>query len=238
VIETLASVAIDCVVVFGGALALAAVLRFGRALLDALPMSRARRALIVRARPLVAAMLIAVYAVIAARWVLASGDRHAWIAFVTVIGVLAAGSWNVLRNALEGIFLRVGRIFAIGDRVDIAGVQGRVHRLGARAVVLETVDGQLAIIPYRTVAAATIRREAFDEQSAFHVFRVPIPEDMQIAELKRVVREAALLCHWSSTRRRPEVAVTDDGQLEITVFPVDANHVTEIEQAVRRALAR
>jgi hypothetical protein len=69
------------------------------------------------------------------------------------------------------------------------------------------------------------------------VFRIPIPTTRSIPELKRAVHEAALLCHWSSTRRMPQVAATDDGQLEITVFPVDANHVTEIERIVRSVVA-
>jgi len=236
VIGTLRILGLDCLIVFGGALLLAAILRFGRAVLDALPMSRARRAFVLRARPVAAATLIAIYAVIAARWVLDSADNREWIAFAIVIGIAAAASWSVLRNALDGIYLRAGRSFEVGDRVDIAGVQGRVHRLGARAVVVETVDGQLAIIPYRTVAAAIIHRAPFDQQSAFHVFRATFPKNRAIPEVKRAVREAALLCHWSSTRRLPEVTVTDDGQLEITVFPVDANHVTEIERAVRGVL--
>jgi hypothetical protein len=102
--------------------------------------------------------------------------------------------------------------------------------------VLETVDGQLAIIPYRVVASSTIRREPFRQQSTFHVFRVAVPEHKSIPELKRAVHEAALLCHWSSTRRVPQITATDDGHLEITIFPVDANHVTEIERVVRSAV--
>jgi small-conductance mechanosensitive channel len=236
-IETLRIIGIDCIVVFGGIALLAAVLRLARALLDALPMSRARRTFISRMQPLAGATLIAIYTVIAARWVLASNDPREWLAFALVLGVAAAASWSVLRNALEGVYLRVGRTFEIGERIDIAGVQGRVHRLGARALVVETVDGQLAIIPYRTVANATIRREPFDQQSAFHVFRVPIPDRRAIPELKRAVHEAALLCHWSSTRRLPQVTATEDGQLEITVFPVDGNHAPEIERVVRDALS-
>lgn len=236
-IETFRVVGTDCVVVFGGALALAALLRFGRAVLDALPMARARRALVARLRPLAAAMLIAVYAVISTRWVLASSDRLEHLAFAIVAGVAVAASWTVLRNALEGVYLQLTRTLQVGDRVELAGVAGRVHRLGARAIVIETVDGRLAIIPYRTAASALIRREPYDEHSAFHVFRAALPEHLSIPEIKRAIREAALLCHWSSTRRLPQVTVADDGQLEITVFPIDANHVTEIERVVRRALA-
>jgi small-conductance mechanosensitive channel len=134
------------------------------------------------------------------------------------------------------VFLRAGTQLVIGDRVEIAGVRGRLRKLGTRALTIETNDGELAVLPYRTVISAAIRREPSDERSAFHVFRVEIPEQRSVPELKRAVREAALLCHWSSTRRSPQVTATDDGHLEITVFPVDPNHVTEIERVVRAAV--
>jgi small-conductance mechanosensitive channel len=232
-IGTLRTIGIDCLVVFGGFALLLTVMRIGRIVIDALPMSRARHAYLARMRPLVGALLIATYALFAIRWVLETSGRSEWLAFLVVIGVSAIASWSMLRNAIEGIYLRVGRTFTIGERVEIAGITGRVHRMGVRALVIETLDGQLAIVPYCIVAGSTIRREPFRRQSAFHVFRIPIPATHSIPELKRAVHEAALLCHWSSTRRMPQVTATDDGHLEITVFPVDANHVTEIERIVR-----
>jgi small-conductance mechanosensitive channel len=237
VIDTLRVLLVDCLIVFGGAVVLAVALRFGRVGLDALPMSRARRALVTRLRPLGGATLIAIYGVVAARWVLDSSDTREWLAFAVVLGVIAAASWTALRDAVEGVYLKVGRSFAVGDRVELAGIRGRIQKLGNRSVVLETVDGELAIVPYRTVAASTIRREPFDEQSSFHVFRVALPANASIPDLKRTINEAALLCHWSSTRRPPQVTATDSGELEITVFPLAADHAGELERVVRQALA-
>jgi hypothetical protein len=236
VIDTIRIVAFDCLLAIGGALALAAVLRLGAAALEAVPMSRARRALLARLRPLAAAILIAAYVAMIARWVLDSDDRRSWIALAVVVGVVVAASWTSLRDLLEGVYLRAGQTFAAGDRVQIGEVRGRVQRLGHRAVVLETANGELALIPYRTVAAATVRREPADGQSSFHVFRVPVPKDAAIADIKRAVLEAALLCHWSSVARQPEVAATGDGHVEITVFPADPDHVSDLVRTVRRAL--
>jgi small-conductance mechanosensitive channel len=234
--ETLRSLGVDCLVVFGGVAAVVALLRFGGAVLDALPMSRARRVVVGRVRPLLAATVIALYAVVASRWVLGNADTREVLAFLLVVVVAVAASWTPLRDAVEGIYLRLGKNLVAGDRIDVDGVRGRINRLGARAIVLETSDGELAVIPYRKIACSTFRRAPGDDHSAFHVFRVAIPATRTIPELKRAVHEAALLCHWSSTRRPPIVSATEDGELEITVFPVDANHVTEIERDVRRAV--
>lgn len=237
-IGSLREVIIDCALAVAAAVALVVVLRVGRAAIDALPMSRARRARIARLRPIVGATLVVVYVVLAARWILESDDRRAWIAFAVAAGVFAAASWGALRDAIEGAYLRAGHTLAIGDRVEIGAVRGRIQRLGLRSLVIEATDGELAVIPYRTVTASTLLRTPGDEHSAFYVFRVAVPEHRTIPDAKRVVREAALLCHWSSVARQPEVVATDDGHLEVTVFPIDADHVTDIERTLRRELAR
>jgi small conductance mechanosensitive channel len=240
-IEALLVVALDCLVVIAGALGLVAALRFGRAALSAIPMSRAGRALVVRLRPVAGLALIAVYLVLAARWILHTGDPREQLGVALVAGLAAAASWSSLRDALEGVYLRAGRTLAVGDRIRIDDLRGRVQRLGLRAAAIETIEGELALVPYRRVAVATVFREPGDDpttdRSAFHVFRVRVPDDRAIPEVKRAVREAALLCHWSSIARPPEVAAADDGHVEITVFPVDADHVADLERTVRRALA-
>jgi moderate conductance mechanosensitive channel len=239
-IEALLVVALDCVVVIAGAIGLVVALRFGRAALAALPMSRAARALVDRLSPVAGLALIAVYVVLAARWILDTGAPREQLGFAGVVALAAAASWSSLRDALEGVYLRAGRTLGVGDRVRIGELRGRVQRLGLRRATIETIDGELALVPYRQVAVATVFRDPGDdpgaELSAFHVFRVRIPDNRAIPEVKRIVREAALLCHWSSIARPPEVAAADDGHVEITVFPVDTDHVTDLERVVRRAL--
>lgn len=234
--ESLRSVLVDCFLAVASGLALVLVLRFGRAVLDALPMSRARRTLVTRLQPIAGATLVVIYVVIAARWILDSGDTRAWLAFGFAVAVFAAASWGALRDVIEGVYVRASRTLAVGDRVQIGAVRGRVQRLGHRNVVIEAVDGELALVPYRVVATSTVLRAPFDERSTFHVFRIAVPESRSVPEAKRIVREAALLCHWSSIARQPQVVATDDGQLEITVFPIGADHVADIERVLRRAL--
>jgi small-conductance mechanosensitive channel len=237
VIGAIQVIALDVLIVVGAGLGLALVLRFGRAALDALPMSRARRALVARLRPLVGAALVVLYVMIAARWVLRTDDPRAWIALLVVGLILVAASWGPLRDVLEGVYLRAASALAVGDRVQIGAVRGRVQRLGYRSVHVEGTDGDLAILPYRAIAAQPILRSPAADHASFHVFRAPLPEHRSIPEARRVIRETALLCHWSSIARPPQVAATDDGDLEVTIFAIDADRAPEIERLLRRALA-
>lgn len=236
-IETLPEALLDCVLAIASGLVLVLVLRAARVVLDAIPMSRGRRALVTRIRPLAGAVLVLVYVALGARWLLERGEPQTWIAFGLALVVLAAAAWPALRDLIEGVLVRSSHTLAVGDRVQVGAVRGRVQRLGYRHVVIEATDGELAVVPYRLVATTPILRSPADERSTFHVFRIPVPAHRGIAEAKRIVREAALLCHWSSIARPPQVIATDDGELEITVFPIAPDHAAEIERVLRRALA-
>lgn len=236
-IQALGLVVVDCAVIAGAALALALVLRFGRALLGSLPTSRARRALIDRIAPLAGALIVIVFVVIATRWILRTEDQRAWLALGAVAAVILLVSWGPLRDVFEGIYLRAGRTCALGDRVQIGAVRGRIQRLGLRGLHVEGEGGTLAIIPYRALAAQTMSRAPGLDHPAFHVFRIPLPKTRSIADVRKQVVETALLHHWASVARLPLVVATDHGELEVTVFAVDPDRVADLEAAVRRPLS-
>lgn len=234
-IQPLAGFAIDALVVAGGGLALLVALRLGRAALDVLPMSRARRQLVTRVRPIAGGILILVYVLLAARWLLRDASELAPYALALVAAFVVAASWGALRDVLEGAYLRAARTFAAGDRIQIGTVRGRVQRLGYRHLHVESSDGELVVLPYRAVAEQPIQRSA-EDRTSFHVFRLPVPAGLGLAEAKRLVQETALLCHWSSIARSPQVVASATGELDVTVFPIAPDHAGEIERAIRAAV--
>jgi len=235
-IDALRLVLVDCAIVIGGGLALALVFRFSRVIFDAIPMSRARRALVARLSPLAGAALALLFVVMAARWILRTEDPRAWIALAVVAAVVVAISWGTLRDVFEGIFLRTAHTCSVGDRVQIGAVRGRVQRLGLRSLHVEAEGGEIAIVPYRIVAAQPLLRTPGTDHAAFRVFRMPLPANRSLADVRRVILETALLSHHASITRAPEVVATDGGELEVTVFAVDPDRAPDLEQALRRAL--
>src|SRR5690606_20003949 len=137
VIEPLAGFSFDAVVVCGGGIALLLVLRFGAAALDAIPMSRARRQLVTRVRPIAGGALILAYLVFAARWLLREDSHLAPLALGLMAAFVVAASWGPVRDLLEGAYLRAARTRAAGDRVQLGQVRGRVQRLGYRHLYVE-----------------------------------------------------------------------------------------------------
>jgi len=238
VIAALAGFGLNALVVVASGLALILILRFGGAVLDALPMSRARRTFVVRFKPAVGALLVVAYLLLTARWLLRHDERLApyVLSFMTIVVVVA--SWGALRDILEGVYHRAARSCSVGDRVQVGTIRGRIQRMGLRNVYLEGSEGDLAIVPYRVLSTHPILRSSEAERSTFHVFRVPVPSSVKIPDARRTIRERALLCHWSSIARPPQVVAAGPDELEITVFAIDGDRAPEIERAVREALAQ
>lgn len=232
-IEAGKTIGLDLLVVLGTGLALIGLFRFADALIVALPLRRATRSVVDRLRPVVAAGVVVVWAVIAVRWVLRGNAGAASATLVIVAGVAIASAWRVIRDIVEGIYFRAAGTCLTGDNVQIGEIRGRIKALGVRAITIETSDGELAILPYGQVAASSIFRSPAADRTSFHVFRVPMPRGASLPEAKQRVREAALLCHWSSIAQPPRCVATGDGDLEITVFALDADRASEIERAVR-----
>lgn len=236
-IELVRDIGLELVVVVGSGLVLLLGFRVANQMLSALPTTRGR-ATFERARPIVALGFALVWAVVALRWVLRDDAGASRYALVFVAGVGVVATWRVIRDVVEGALLRLANTVAVGDQIQIGDVRGRVQAVGIRAITIETAEGKLAILPHSQVAGSSVLRSPSADRSAFHVFRVPLPADAAIPAAKQRVREAALLSHWSSVAQPPQCVATADGELEITVFALDADRASEIERAVRLALAQ
>lgn len=230
-----ASLSIGWIGLLGAGAALIGLLALARLVLDLTPMSPAWRARIGRARP-VAGLVLVVWYVLYATRALFGAERRALPFAVTLVvaGVLAA-SWSTVRDLLSGVSLKAGRVFQAGDRVRIGEVEGRVARLGYRAVVIETARGDEAVIPYGRVLADTVVRTHTPGGVVAHEFDLQLPGQLGYRAACALVRQAALVCHWSSVARDPELRFTEHA-LHVTVFALDRDRAPEIEAAVRAAL--
>ncbi|HHH30884.1 MAG TPA: mechanosensitive ion channel [Polyangiaceae bacterium] len=225
----------DLMLLLAGAAALAAVLLAVRAALTILPLAKSTRDAARRALPMVTGAAVVLYALVAVSVLFSSQPVVAAIASVLVLGGFVIVSWNALHDVANGIFLKAGDVCQVGDHVRIDDLHGRIIQMRLRVLVLETSDGDEALIPYSRIADNHLLRTPAVEGVTPHVFRLPIDDDVSPAELKSRVRRSAMLVHWSAISRPPEV-ILGDGHLEVTVYAIDPDRGPDIEAAVRRDL--
>jgi small-conductance mechanosensitive channel len=222
----------------GAAVLLAVVMYVARGLLHLAPISRRQREALSSAAPAFALVVAVVYAMFAARTLFHDQPNLAPVMVAAVLVGLTLASWGALRDVLSGVYLRIGRVVQVGDQIRVDGASGRVKRLGIRLLVLETSDGEQALLPYTTVARERVTLSRTVDGSAAHVFTVAAPSTRSTAEVRRRIRQRALLVHWAALAHEPAIVFRPDGRLEITVFAIHPEGGREIEAAVRQALER
>lgn len=73
-----------------------------------------------------------------------------------VVGLaVAVGGQTIVRDFITGFFLLTERQFAVGDRVRIGTVEGVVHRITLRMVVLGSDDGTLHYVANGSITAVS-----------------------------------------------------------------------------------
>lgn len=226
--DLLSSVAL-AVVLYG-------LLRVARFAIDVVPVAGHRRESLRRAFPIVSGAAGVLYLLVAAGLLFERYPQHFPVAVAVILGLTIAASWFAVKDLVSGIFLKAGRVCRVGDYVRVGDVQGRVQRMGHRVLVVETARGEEAILPYSRIAHQAVLRTPVAERGTLHVFELSLPNRSPVAETKHRIRESALRSHWAALAREPEIAVLDADRFEVTIYALDADHVREVEDAVRRSL--
>lgn len=212
------------------ALVLLLIVRGLRLALQVAPMNAARRRALLQGFPLVELLVSAVFVLTAVRELF-----EGWPQGVALLGIVFGGLWlarHALMDIITGVLLRTGGNVALGDRVRLEGLEGRVTRLGTRVLAVETHGGDEALVPYSLLSRQAVIRTPLVHGSHRYTFRLLGEDAVEPDEVRRLV----LLCHWSAVARPPVIELGPDGTCEVTVFAIAPDRGPDIEAYVRSFL--
>jgi len=139
----------------------------------------------------------------------------------------------VLPDLVAWLFLVVEGQLRPGCRVSGDGFQGRVQRVGFRALVVLDDSGQQLTVPNRVLIRSPYR---YDEGPwALAEVEIRLPIEVAEEEVHRAIREAVLLAPWVAPGA-PEVSVVaiGDGAWTVRARLLDGTHRPAFEGAIRR----
>jgi small-conductance mechanosensitive channel len=111
---------------------------------------------------------------------------------LTTLNVLAGavglgvgfGLQTIASNFISGLILLVGRPIKVGDRIEVAGVEGDVIAIGARATTVLTNDNIAIIVPNSKFVSETVVNWSHNDRRVR--FRIPVQvaygSDLRLAE--------------------------------------------------------
>lgn len=205
---------------------------------EILPLSDDRHGSIDRLRPLVGAGLALLFSLFSAHALFGRYPNVMPVALLLVLVGFFMGSRSLVRDFFAGVALRAEQSLKVGDHIRIGETKGKVTILGPRAITVATPEGDSALVPYsQATEVPIVRTRAFD-QSASRTFTLSEFGSLTFAEVSRRVEKAALLHHWGSIAKSPEITARSDGNIEVTVFALAQDHADDVERAVRGAVER
>ena len=82
-------------------------------------------------------------------------------AFTVLAGAIGVGVGfglqNIVSNFISGLIVMFERPVKLGDRVEVAGIEGSVIAIGARATTVLTVDNVAAIVPNQKLITEVVK---------------------------------------------------------------------------------
>lgn len=234
--QTLLRSVFDLTLLTLGAVALIAMLRLVAFGFRVLPVPQRIRDSLQRFAPVLGLTVLIAYVASGLALLLTREPEFAAV-LLSLVAVLVVFAWAPLYDLVGGVAFRFGRWCREGDQVRVGDVHGRVLRIGMRALVIQTREGDEAVVPYSKITRETLRRTQSVSGAHVHAFVLDAPAGAEFSALKQTAIRAALRCHWASVVHPPKVEKREGDTLEISVYALDADHAPLVESAVRSALA-
>src|SRR5678815_6180501 len=93
--------------------------------------------------------------------------------FAGAVGVgIGFGLQNIASNFISGLVILAERPITIGDRVEVAGIVGRVEHIRARSTVIRTNDNIMMIVPNTRLVVSAVTNWTYGDRRVR--FRIPV----------------------------------------------------------------
>lgn len=166
---------------------------------------------------IIATALVIASAVIALDLLDATAIVGALLGTAGVAGIAVAFAFkDIIENYLAGVLLAVGRPFAPGDAVKIAGHEGKVVGLAARETLLMTYDGNHVQIPNAQVFGEAVMNYTRNPRRRFE-FTLGIGNDESLARVQELVLQVLRDMSGVMNDPSPLVLVEAFGDSSMTV---------------------
>ena len=159
--------------------------------------------------------------------------QHDLVMGAMALVLILALAWFVLRDFIAGILIKSDTGLHAGQQIRTSFASGRVHRLGARALVLINQEGELVRIPWARFRDETIILPPRQDQRQPHRISLRLPPEASFEAIRRQASEQLMAMPWV-TGPAPELHIRKDADehhyLHITFYTHDPAHVVKVEE--------
>ena len=101
------------------------------------------------------------------------------------------GLQNIISNFISGLIVLLERPIEIGDRIEVAGVEGVVREIGARRTTVVTPDNVAILVPNQSFITSNVTNYSYLRQSVRLRVPVPIAAGQDVRRVETLLLDAA-----------------------------------------------
>ncbi|MBK8396723.1 MAG: mechanosensitive ion channel [Leptospiraceae bacterium] len=161
--------------------------------------------------------------------------------YIIIFIVLVAGSYDYIRNALEGIYLRSENSIGLYSYISSKKFSGKVKEMGIFSIILEEGDRKEIRVPYRILNQEPILKENFSKNIMEHKFYLDIKATLNLNEVEKLIRKVLLTHSWVSLKKPARINPIPSSEksmirLELIIYSIEDNYNKEIESKIIKSV--
>ncbi|HET9643101.1 MAG TPA: mechanosensitive ion channel domain-containing protein, partial [Burkholderiaceae bacterium] len=139
-------------------------------------------------------------------------DLTAFAVVASAVGVgVGFGLQNIISNFISGLIIMFERPIQVGDRIELAGVEGVVQQIGARRSTIVTPDRIAILVPNQRFITDNVTNYVYLERDIRVRVPVGVAPDSDVRLVERLLLEAAVDHPGVQREPAPSVALTSLG---------------------------
>jgi small-conductance mechanosensitive channel len=116
----------------------------------------------------------------------------AFAVVASALGVgIGFGLQNIISNFISGLIIMLERPIQVGDRIELAGVEGLVHSIGARRTTVVTPDKTVILVPNQRFITDNVTNYVFLNRSIRLRVPVTVAAGSDVRQVEQLLLQAA-----------------------------------------------
>lgn len=146
-------------------------------------------------------------------YLFSESNYYKLIVMSLIISFIAFISWFLIKDLIAGIIFRTGNNFRSGSAIQIGETKGKMLKMRATHIIIETHNGKTVKIPYSRVANETISEHSEEWVRADSLLVIIIAKNMSWRETEMKLKNILLTTPWRLLGSKPLIKLrTDEGQ--------------------------
>ena len=145
-----------------------------------------------------------------------------------------------IKDFVCGVILKAEEAYKLHDHIRFDDIDGLISKAGIRSLQITAANGQKIRVPYSRISSTLFAKTTQKSGSYVHTFRLEIPKSASISTTIENAKLTIANCIWSSVVNEPSIRYFSEDRthnlLEITVYTINSDYFSKIEDKVRQSL--